>query len=351
MSRASSVAAQHPYALRTVPGLYSARPGIQIGSQFPANATDEDLQFAQQLGVEWAMVNVDTPEGHSVENYVALRERFAAYGLQIYRLADHRCHNMTAVTLGLPGREEQIARYLQYIRNLGAAGIRYATYAHMANGIWSSEREPIRGGAISRAFHLESSPVGTWAGERWQGEVTHGRVYEQDELWDNFNYFIQQVVPVAEEAGVYIGIHPDDPPVHALGGIPRCLFGSFEGYRRAIEMADSPNIGMCLCVGCWLEGGEAMGRNVVDTIRYFGQQNKLFKIHLRNVTTPMPEGFAETYLDDGYMDMLQVIRALDEVGFDGAIISDHLPQMVGGRRAAEAYSIGFMRALVHAAQS
>lgn len=350
MSHASSVATQHPYALETIPGLYSSRPGIQIGSQFAATATNEDLQFAQQLGIEWAMVNVNDPAGHSVESYLALRERFAAYGLQIYRLADHRCHNMTAVTLGLPGRDEQIERYLQYIRNLGAAGIRYATYAHMANGIWSSEREPIRGGAMSRAFRLEGSPVGTWAGEQYQGEITHGRVYEEDELWDNFNYFIEQVVPVAEEAGVYIGIHPDDPPVHPLGGIPRCLFGSFDGYRRAIELADSPHIGMCLCVGCWIEGGDAMGRDVLDTIRYFGHQKKLFKIHLRNVTAPMPEGFVETFLDDGYRDMLQVIRALDEVGFDGAIISDHLPQMVGGRRAAEAYSIGFMRAMVHAVQ-
>ena len=75
---------------------------------------------------------------------------------------------------------------------------------------------------------------------------------------------------MAEEAGVYIGIHPDDPPVYPLGGIPRPIFGTFEGYRRAIEIAASPNIGMCLCVGCWLEGGAAMGKDVIETIHYFG---------------------------------------------------------------------------------
>lgn len=339
---------RHP--LRTIPGLYASRPGIQIGSQFGADASDEDLQFAQQLGIEWAMVAVDDPASHSVAAYRALRERFARWGMQVYRLADARCHNMTEVTLGLPGRDAQIARYLQYIRNLGAAGIRYATYAHMANGIWSSEPEPIRGGAVARALRLERDPVGRWAGQQWRGEITHGRRYSEEELWEHYAYFIRQVAPVAEEAGVYIGIHPDDPPVYPLGGIPRCIFGSFDGYRRAIELADSPHIGVCLCVGCWLEGGAAMGKDVVETIRFFGRQGKLFKVHLRNVTEPLPKGFVETYLDAGYMDMLAVIQALDEVGFDGAIISDHLPQMVGGRRAAEAYSVGYMRALVQAVQ-
>ena len=336
MSHVNASVADRPHPLHTIPGYFATKPGIQIGSQFSAEASDEDLQFARQLGIEWAMVNVNDPDGHTVENYRALQRRFASHGIQIYRLANHRCHNMTAVTLGLPERAARIAEYLEYIRNLGEAGIRYATYAHMANGIWSSEREPIRGGAVSRAFHIDAPHQGHWIGESWEGELTHGRVYTEDELWDNYAAFIRQVVPVAEDAGVYIGIHPDDPPVYPLGGIPRTIFGSFEGYRRAIEMADSPNIGMCLCVGCWLEGGDAMGKDVPETIRYFGGQNKLFKVHLRNVTAPMPEGFAETFLNDGYMEMQRVIDALDEVDFDGAIISDHLPQMVGGRLAAEA---------------
>ena len=94
-----------------------------------------------------------------------------------------------------------------------------------------------------------------------------------------------------------------------------------------------------------------MGTDVLETIRYFGGQRKLFKVHFRNVTAPMPEGFAETYLDAGYMDMFKIVQALHEVGFDGAIMSDHRPQMVGGVHAAEAYGIAFMKAWVHAAQS
>ena len=70
--------------------------------------------------------------------------------------------------------------------------------------------------------------------------LTHGRVYSEKEIWDNYEYFIRQVVPVAEELGIYIGIHPDDPPVPMLGGVPRCIFGNFEGYKQALRLRTAP---------------------------------------------------------------------------------------------------------------
>jgi len=175
--------------------------------------------------------------------------------------------------------------------------------------------------------------------------LTHGRQYTQDEIWENFEYFIKAVVPVAEEAGVYIGIHPDDPPVPELGGIPRCIFSSFEGYKHAFEIADSPNVGICLCVGCWLEGGSLMGKDVVDTIHYFGERKKLFKVHFRNINQPLPY-FVETFMDDGYMDMYKVIKAMRDVDFDGVLIADHIPMMANDHRIGTAFSIGYMKALV-----
>jgi mannonate dehydratase len=329
-----------------VPGYFGSRPGIQLGTQLPPTASDDDMQFARQLGVEWVMTDLPAEES-TLENYQALIARFAGQGLKIYRLANHRCHNMEEVTLNLPGRDEKVEEYLAYIRLLGKAGIRYATYAHMGNGIWSSDREETRGGATARALRLKTA-VGRWAGKTWQQPLSHGRRYTEDELWDNYTYFIRKVVPVAEEAGVYIGIHPDDPPVYDLGGVPRCLFGNFAGYTRALEIAGSPNIGVCLCVGSWIEGGEGTGKHVVDAIRHFAAQKKLFKIHFRNVSAPLPEGFVETFPDDGYVDMSQVMRALDESGYTGAVISDHLPNMVGGRRSAEAFALGYMRGLIQA---
>ena len=147
-----------------------------------------------------------------------------------------------------------------------------------------------------------------------------------------------------------------------MGGIPRCIFSTFSGYQRALEIADSPNIGICLCAGTWLEGGDTTEKNVTEMAKYFGDQNKLFKIHFRNVDKPLPH-FKETFLDDGYMDMYRIIKVLKEVNFDGIIIPDHNPTMGSLKdrgsesnhyeskygvqnRTATAFAIGYMKALV-----
>ena len=334
--------------MRAVPGYYSSTAGIQIAIQTGADASDEDLQFFQQLGVEWAMVGIRNPEQHTLEFYKSLVKRFGDHGLKIYRITNLGVHNVPEITLNLPGRDAKVEEFKQFIRNIGAAGIKYNTYAHMANGIWSSGRAKGRGGMDARRLDIKDA-VGRWGDETFTGELTHGRLYSEDELWDNYAYMIRQVAPVAEEAGVFIGIHPDDPPVYALGGIPRCMFGNFAGYKKAMEIADSPNIGVCLCVGCWLEGGEiGMGVGVVDAIKHFAAKNQLFKVHFRNVSNPMPEPWVETLIDNGYQDMHTVMRALREVKFDGCIIPDHIPAMLGGPRVGTAYSIAYMRALVQA---
>ena len=348
MSTTSERSASHP--LRAVPGYYGTHSGIQLGTYVSPLASDDELRFLQQLGVEWAMLAVTDQSLHSVANYKAWIERFARFDIQIYRIANQSVHNMEAVTLGLDDRDRKIDEFIAFIRDLGAAGIHYNTYAHMASGTWTSGETTGRGGIEARTLDLRDA-WGRWDGRRFEGELPHGRRYSEDELWDNYAHFIAKVAPAAEEAGVYIGIHPDDPPVYALGGVPRCIFGTFAGYQRALEIAASDHIGVCLCVGCWLEGGAAgMGADVVEAIHTFGEQGKLFKVHFRNVTNPLPEPWRETLMDEGYMDMSLVMAALGEVGFDGCAIPDHIPRMTGegGDRAGLGYSIGYMRALTQA---
>jgi mannonate dehydratase len=290
--------------------------------------------------------------GHNttLDHFLMIKKRIEDAGLKVWNIGNINVHNMEAVTLNLANRDEKIDEYLQYLRNIGKAGIYYTTYAHMGNGIWSTERESGRGGASARAFDLDKAEEGHWGGKIFTAPLTHGRKYSQEEIWDNYVYFIKKVVPVAEEEGIRIGIHPDDPPVPELGGVPRCIFSSFDGYKRALEIADSPNIGLCLCCGCWLEGGELMGRDIVETIRYFGKKDKIFKVHLRNVNAPLPH-FTETFLNDGYMDIYNIIKALREVNNDCAIIADHVPRTVGGRNLAFAYSIGYIQALLERADA
>ena len=335
-----------PFEARAAKKLEPLAPGIKVSLQISTNATDEDLQFAQQLGVGY--VNIPgNAERATLENFIRLKERVEAAGLKIWNIGNTSVHNMQEVTLNLPGRDEKIEEYKNFLRNLARAGIFYTTYAHMGNGIWSSEREATRGGASARAFDMSRNPKGNWAGKVFEGPLTHGRKYSKEELWENYTYFIKQVVPVAEELGMRIGIHPDDPPVPELGGVPRCIFGNFDGYMRALEIANSPNIGVCLCAGTWMEGGKQMGKDVFEAARAFAKMDKLWKIHFRNVSAPIPH-FVETFVDNGYTDMLKLMKTLMEIDFRGALIADHVPTMVGGPRTGWAYSIGYIKALLAA---
>ncbi len=324
-------------------------PGIKTCLQVPTDPSDEDLQFARQLGVEYVSIPTGG-ERATLENFLRLKQKVEAAGLKVWNIGNSNVHNMPEVTLNLPGRDQKIEEYKTYLRNLAKAGIFYTTYAHMGNGIWSTERETTRGGAPARAFNLAKADKGYWAGKVFQAPLTHGRKFTKEEIWENYTYFIRQVAPVAEELGMRIGIHPDDPPVPELGGVPRCIFSNFEGYVKALEVANSPNIGVCLCVGTWLEGGRLMGKDTLEAIRYFARQDRLWKIHFRNVSAPLPY-FVETFVDNGYMDMWRVMKTLGEAEFRGAVIADHVPAMVGGRLTGWAYSIGYIKALLAAANA
>jgi mannonate dehydratase len=348
LSGVAAGAAWRPEPVRAAAKLEELPPGIKISLQVPSDPGEQDLQLARQLGIEYVSIP-SGGQGATLENFVRWKARVEAAGLKVWNIGNSNVHNMPEVTLNLPGRDSKIEEYKQYLRNLAKAGIRYTTYAHMGNGIWSSEGETTRGGAAARAFRMETAK-GQWAGKVFEGPLTHGRRFTEEEIWENYTHFIRQVTPVAEELGIRIGIHPDDPPVPELGGVPRCIFGNFAGYTRALEIANSPNIGVCLCCGTWLEGGAGMGKDVVEAIRAFGKMGKLWKIHFRNVSAPVPH-FVETFVDNGMMDMWKVMKALVEVDFRGALIADHVPSMVGGRNVGWAYSMGYIRALLARAEA
>jgi mannonate dehydratase len=312
-------------------------PGIKIGTS-AGQATPENMLYLKQLGVTWVSL-APTQETANAEGFTKMREQWEAAGFKVYNIGSGvgpsgSLHNMPEVTLNLPGRDQKIEEYLNYIRYLGKAGIPYSTYAHMGNGIWRSGREVLPRGYAGSSCDLSSPNLrGNWAGKSYTEPLSHGRVFTKEEIWDNYTYFIKKVVPVAEEAGVRIGIHPDDPPQPMLAGVPRCIFSNFEGYKRALEIANSPNIGICLCCGSWLEGGKQLtGKDPEEMIRYFGAK-KIFKIHFRNVSAPLPH-FTETMIDDGYYDMNKIMRALVDVKFEGIVIPDHVPGL-GSDPAAE----------------
>ena len=327
----------------TFGSVHKNAPGIKLCAQASAKPTDDELLFLKQIGAEYVSVG-STPDLRTAEGFLQIKKRYADAGITVWNIGNTSVHNMSEVTLNLPGRNQKIEEYKQYLRNLGKAGIHYTTYAHMGNGIWSSGRAEIRG-ASAREFDMASpNKVGVWDGKKFYEPLSHGREFSKDEIWENYTYFIKQVAPVAEEADVRIGIHPDDPPEPVLAGVPRCIFANFEGYKRALEIANSPNVGICLCCGTWLEGGKQLThKDPEEMIRYFGP-GKIWKIHFRNVSAPLPH-FVETFMDNGYYDMYKIMKALADVGFDGIVILDHTPQLVGEKYAEQSYGFAYMKAL------
>jgi mannonate dehydratase len=318
-------------------------PGnIKIAHRLNARSiTDDDLLFLKQIGLRWARLEFGEGEV-SFETLQAAQQRFARFGIGIYS-GVHYAYRSAKVQLGQPGRDRDIEQYIRFLRDLGRLGVPIASYDfHPANTYTTRTVE--RRGYQAREFDLGEFRAKV---EKQRFE----REYSAEDIWSAYEYFMKAALPAAEAAGVTLALHPDDPPVAKMNGVAK-LFTHYEGYRRAEQIAGgSRRWGLTFCVGTWSEGGSGMGKDVFEMIRDFGGRGKIAEIHFRNVTGPLPR-FVETFPDDGYMDMYQVMKALRQVRFSGAAEPDHVPQLTGDtgiRRAGTAYYIAYMRALLRRA--
>jgi mannonate dehydratase len=305
--------------------------------------TDEQLAFAQQCGVGDVQLNTPVLPGDARWEYddlLALRRRAEEQGLRLIALENVPVSFYDAIMLGRDGRERQLENMIATVRSMGRAGIPILGYHWMPNGVWRTERDTkVRGGAISNAFD--------YALVR-EAPLSHDRVYTADEMWANYDWYLERILPVCEEAGVRMALHPDDPPVPTLAGVAR-IFGSFEGFRKAMERHPSQMHGLDFCHGCWSE--MRAGAGILDAIDWFGRDGRLFYVHLRDVQGGA-ENFTECFLGDGNSDLVAVLRKLQEVGFRGFILDDHVPHMVNdspwghrGRAYATGYIAGMLKAL------
>lgn len=243
--------------------------------------------------------------------------------------------------LGGEDRDQQIEHVKTTIRNMGRAGIHTLGYDWMPSGVWrSSTTHRLRGGAKAMAVDmddLENAPL------------THGREYSEDEMWENYQHFLEEVIPVAEEADVTLAVHPNDPPTdQKLGGIPQ-LLRSFESYKRAMELVPSDNHGIEFCLGNWSE----MGADVHEVIDYFGARDKITYVHFQTVSSPLPK-FNEVFVDqNGYYDPEAVLQHLHDVGFNGMIIPGHVPKLLDDgpwNERGRAFTVGYLRGLLKSIQ-
>jgi mannonate dehydratase len=327
--------------------------------------TDERLRFAAQVGVSGVQMNNPTIPGEgrwAEEDIRGLVEKTESYGLRFEAIENVPTHWYNKAMLGLEGRDEQIENYQATIRAVARAGVPILGYHFMPNSVWTTDiNATTRGGALTRQFDMAVVEANADNLEvlRSYLPTTIGRVstmplfgkdgptISEDEMWANYTYFMKAVLPVAEEEGLRLALHPDDPPVPMLGGVAR-LFYKPENFRKAYELCGrSTSWALDLCLGCCSEmvGGKA---NVSEMIEFFAPKGAIAYIHFRDVQGTVPN-FTECFIGDGNYDPAEVMTLLGKTGFDGFLLDDHVPKMDGDtswNHRGRAHAIGYLQGLI-----
>ena len=311
------------------------------------------LEHIRQIpGVEGIMGAVwDVPVGQAwpMENILAVKKPIEEAGLIFANVESIFVHE--DIILGLPSRDEYIENYAQSIRNLGQAGIPVVTYNFMPVFDWyrSELALPLADGSNCLAYrqatadatdpvHMGNADLPAWAGdfspERIKELFGLYKNITAEDMWRNLAYFLKGVVPAAEESGVKLAIHPDDPPWPVFG-LPRIITNE-EALARVLSLVDSPANGLALCSGSL---GAGRDNDIPRMIRRFGK--RIHSAHVRNV---LHEGEGTDFRESahpsqyGSLDLFEIMKAYHEVGYDGPIRPDH-GRMIWGEAGTPGYGL------------
>jgi len=330
--------------------------------------TEEKLRFASQIGATGIQMNNPTLPGDKrweQKDVRALVDKIEAHGLVFEAIENVPTHFYDKAMLGLEGRDEQIENYQATIRAVGRAGVPVLGYHFMPNSVWRTEKlAPTRGGAGATQFDqavvdsvMDAEELRkfmpTTLGRQSSMPVfgKDGPVITEGQMWSNYEYFIKAVLPVAEEEGVKLALHPDDPPVPMLGGVARLFYRPW-GFTHAYELAGKSEAwSLDLCLGCCSEmpGGKA---NVTELIEFFAPKGRISYIHFRDVRGTVPN-FTECFIGDGNFDPAEILVLLARTGFEGFLLDDHVPKMDGDtdwNHRGRAHAIGYMQGLIRMAE-
>ncbi|HZS51140.1 MAG TPA: mannonate dehydratase [Bryobacterales bacterium] len=338
-------------AARAKKGASPRRALMKVGTQH--GDSDEILRVLAALGVNNICSALPSPrfdEKWSAEGLTRLRERVESFGIKLDMVPlplsssyITRSENPNIMLGKSPERDREIDNICQMIRNAKQAGIPALKYNMSILGVVRTERTPGRGGASYSTFVYDKA--------KQEPPLTEAGPVSDEQAWERITYFLKRVIPVAEEYKIRMACHPHDPGMprdRGFRGVHRVL-GSVEGLKRFIEINPSPYHGLNFCQGTVSEMLENPGKEIYDVIRYFGSRKKIFNVHFRNIRGKFLN-FQETFIDDGDVDMLQAMRVYKEVGYDGMMMPDHVPQIQGDAHGyqAFAYTFGYIKALIRA---
>lgn len=281
------------------------------------------------------------------EEMFELRKAVEAEGLKLEAIENFDPAHWHDVLLEGPKRLEQIDNIKTIIRRMGKAGIPIMGYNFSIAGVCGRVTGRFaRGDAISVGMDgpLDTPmPNGMVWNMLYDSNAPKGTVTSitTEELWRRLDGFLREILPVAEEAGVKLAAHPDDPPLPTMRGQPRLVYQP-QLYQRLLDLHHSPANALEFCLGSLAEMTEG---DVYESLDQYGRQGKLAYVHFRNVTGKVPY-YKETFVDDGDIDMLRVLQILKRNNFNGVLIPDHTPQMTCAApwHAGMAYAMGYMRA-------
>ncbi len=300
---------------------------------------DITWDFARQCGVSHGVIRL--PEYHEFDitdfsHWKSINEKFIDFGIKplVIEPLPNELHDH--IKAGDEKRDECIEKFITMMKYMNELDIRTVCFNFMAHIGWCRTSDSIkeRGGALVTGFDINDfKPT--------DKTVTHG------ELWQNYEYFIKAVIPYAEKYGIKLALHPDDPPLDALGGVSR-IMTSFENIKRAVNIVKSPNLGVTMCQATYL----MMGENLYDVIPVL--EDKIFFVHFRNARGNKYK-FNETFHDNGDIDMADILRLYKKCGVDVPIRVDHVPLMAGEKQETAGYTalgrlyaIGYLKGLLQA---
>jgi mannonate dehydratase len=285
----------------------------------------------------------------SLEEFLAIKRQIEAAGLKWEALENIDPAHWSDILLDGPKRAEHIENVKALIRNMGAAGIPVLGYNFSLAGVAGRVSGPWgRGGAVTVGMDGEVNdpiPNGTIWNMIYDANAPGGYLptITNDQLWGRLARFLEEIVPIAERAGVRLAAHPDDPPLPVVRRQPRLVYQPFM-YQRLIDLMPSPSNALELCVGTLAEMTEG---DIYEAIDSYSKQRKIAYLHLRNVRGKVPQ-YEETFIDEGDVDIPRVLTILHRNGFDGVVIPDHTPQMscAAPWHAGMAHTLGFVAAVL-----